>query len=524
MEITTLVVGAIIGVFIGGILVWFVLKKKQEKYAFKVVKDAQEESQNILKQAKVEAENIKKEKIYQAKEKFLELKSEHEKLILSKEKKISEAEKRIKDKESQVSNELAQTKKLNEELEQKNQECDHRMSLVDKKQEEVDRLHKSQVKQLEVISGLTAEEAKSQLVDSLKNEAKTDAMAYIQTTIEEAKLTARQEARKIIINTIQRIGTEEAIDNCVSVFNLESDDVKGRIIGREGRNIRALEAATGVEIIVDDTPEAIILSCFDSVRREIARLSLHKLVTDGRIHPARIEEVVEKTTKQVEDEIAEIGKRTIIDLGIHGLHPELIKAVGRMKYRSSYGQNLLQHSREVARLCGLMAAELGLNVKLAKRAGLLHDIGKVPETDTETPHALLGMEWAQKYGEKPEVCNAIGAHHDEIEMTSLLSPIVQVCDAISGARPGARRQVLDSYIHRLKELEDTAFSFQGVKKAYAIQAGRELRVIVESEKVSDEKAAELSFNLSQKIQTDMTYPGQVKVTVIRETRAVNIAK
>lgn len=524
MEITTLVVGVIIGVFIGGILVWFVLKKKQEKYAFKVVKDAQEESQNILKQAKVEAENIKKEKIYQAKEKFLELKSEHEKLILSKEKKISEAEKRIKDKESQVSNELAQTKKLNEELEQKNQECDHRMSLVDKKQEEVDRLHKSQVKQLEVISGLTAEEAKSQLVDSLKNEAKTDAMAYIQTTIEEAKLTARQEARKIIINTIQRIGTEEAIDNCVSVFNLESDDVKGRIIGREGRNIRALEAATGVEIIVDDTPEAIILSCFDSVRREIARLSLHKLVTDGRIHPARIEEVVEKTTKQVEDEIAEIGKRTIIDLGIHGLHPELIKAVGRMKYRSSYGQNLLQHSREVARLCGLMAAELGLNVKLAKRAGLLHDIGKVPETDTETPHALLGMEWAQKYGEKPEVCNAIGAHHDEIEMTSLLSPIVQVCDAISGARPGARRQVLDSYIQRLKELEDTAFSFQGVKKAYAIQAGRELRVIVESEKVSDEKAAELSFNLSQKIQTDMTYPGQVKVTVIRETRAVNIAK
>ena len=520
----SIVGSAIIGIFVGGILVWYSLKKRQEKYAFKVVKDAQEESQNILKQAKVEAENIKKEKIYQAKEKFLELKAEHEKLILAKEKKISETEKRIKDKESQVSNELAQNKKLNEELTQKNQECEYRLSLVDKKQEEVDRLHKSQVKQLEVISGLTAEEAKTQLIDSLKSEAKTDAMAYIQTTIEEAKLTARQEARKIIINTIQRIGTEEAIDNCVSVFNLESDDVKGRIIGREGRNIRALEAATGVEIIVDDTPEAIILSCFDSVRREIARLSLHKLVTDGRIHPARIEEVVEKTTKQVEDEIAEIGKRTIIDLGIHGLHPELIKAVGRMKYRSSYGQNLLQHSREVARLCGLMAAELGLNVKLAKRAGLLHDIGKVPETDTETPHALLGMEWAQKYGEKPEVCNAIGAHHDEIEMTSLLSPIVQVCDAISGARPGARRQVLDSYIQRLKELEDTAFSFQGVKKAYAIQAGRELRVIVESEKVSDEKAAELSFNLSQKIQTDMTYPGQVKVTVIRETRAVNIAK
>ena len=500
------------------------MKSKNKKYASKIVRDAEDQSQNILKQAKVEAENIKKEKIYQAKEKFLELKAEHEKLIISKEKKISETEKRIKDKESQISNELAQNKKLNEELSQKSQECDHRLALIDKKQEEIEKLHKSQVKQLEVISGLTAEEAKTQLVDSLRNEAKTDAMAYIQTTIEEAKLTARQEAKKIIINTIQRIGTEEAIDNCVSVFNLESDDVKGRIIGREGRNIRALEAATGVEIIVDDTPEAIILSCFDSVRREIARLSLHKLVTDGRIHPARIEEVVEKTTKQVEEEIAEIGKRTIIDLGIHGLHPELIKAVGRMKYRSSYGQNLLQHSREVSRLCGLMAAELGLNVKLAKRAGLLHDIGKVPETDTETPHALLGMEWAQKYGEKPEVCNAIGAHHDEIEMTSLLSPIVQVCDAISGARPGARRQVLDSYIQRLKELEDTAFTFQGVKKAYAIQAGRELRVIVESEKVSDDKAAELSFNLSQKIQTDITYPGQVNVSVIRETRAINIAK
>lgn len=375
-----------------------------------------------------------------------------------------------------------------------------------------------------MISGLSAEDAKAQLIESLKSDARSDAMSYIQNTLEEAKLTAQQEAKKVIINTIQRIGTEEAVENCVSVFNLESDDVKGRIIGREGRNIRALEAATGVEIIVDDTPEAIILSCFDSVRREVARLSLHKLVTDGRIHPARIEEVVQKTTKQIEEEIIEVGKRTVIDLGIHGLHPELIKAVGRMKYRSSYGQNLLQHSREVAKLCGVMAAELGLNPKMAKRAGLLHDIGKVPDTETETPHALLGMEWAEKYGEKPEVCNAIGAHHDEIEMKSLLAPIVQVCDAISGARPGARRQVLDSYIQRLKDLEDTAFSFNGVKKAYAIQAGRELRVIVESEKVSDDKAAELSFNLSQKIQTDMTYPGQVKVTVIRETRAVNIAK
>ena len=437
---------------------------------------------------------------------------------------MAEAEKRIRDKESQVSNELAQNKRLKDELETKTQEAEHRLQTLDKKQEEIDRLHKSQVLQLEVISGLSAEEAKKQLTDSLRSEAQADAMAYIQSTIEEAKLTAHQEARKIIINTIQRIGTEEAVDNCVSVFNLESDEVKGRIIGREGRNIRALEAATGVEIIVDDTPEAIILSCFDSVRREIARLSLHKLVTDGRIHPARIEEVVEKTTKQIEEEIVEIGKRTVIDLGIHGLHPELVKCVGRMKYRSSYGQNLLQHSREVAKLCGVMAAELGLNPKLAKRAGLLHDIGKVPQVESETPHALLGMEWAEKYGEKPEVCNAIGAHHDEIEMTSLLSPIVQVCDAISGARPGARRQVLDSYIQRLKDLEDAAFTFQGVKKAYAIQAGRELRVIVESEKVTDDKAAELSFNLSQKIQTDMTYPGQVKVTVIRETRAVNIAK
>ena len=368
--------------------------------------------------------------------------------------------------------------------------------------------------------------AKSQLLESLKENARTDAMAFLQTTLEEAKLTAQQEAKKIIINTIQRVGTEETIENCVSVFNLESDDVKGRIIGREGRNIRAIESATGVEIIVDDTPEAIILSCFDPVRREVARLSLHKLVTDGRIHPARIEEVVKKTEKQIEQEVVEVGKRTVIDLGIHGLHPELIKAVGRMKYRSSYGQNLLQHSREVAKLCGIMAAELNLNAKMAKRAGLLHDIGKVPlvEGEVETPHAILGMQWAEKYGEKKEVCNAIGAHHDEIEMSTLISPIVQVCDAISGARPGARRQILDSYIQRLKDLEDIAFNFNGVQKAYAIQAGRELRVIVESEKVSDEKAAQLSFEISQKIQTDMTYPGQVKVTVIRETRSVNVAK
>ncbi|GIM48847.1 ribonuclease Y [Capnocytophaga stomatis] len=521
---TTLILGIVVATIFGLIIGFAIAKVLEKKNASKIITNAQTEASTLLKDAKNEAENIKKDKILQAKEKFLELKSEHEKVIASKDKKMAEAEKRIRDKESQVSNELAQNKRLKEDLDNKNKEAEQRLQNIDKKQEEIERLHKNQVRQLELISGLSAEEAKTQLTDSLKSEAQADAMAYIQSTIEEAKLTARQEAKKIIINTIQRIGTEEAIDNCVSVFNLESDDIKGRIIGREGRNIRALEAATGVEIIVDDTPEAIILSCFDAVRREIARLSLHKLVTDGRIHPARIEEVVEKTTKQIEDEIAEIGKRTVIDLGIHGLHPELVKCVGRMKYRSSYGQNLLQHSREVAKLCGLMAAELGLNVKLAKRAGLLHDIGKVPQVETEVPHAILGMEWAEKYGEKPEVCNAIGAHHDEIEMTSLLSPIVQVCDAISGARPGARRQVLDSYIQRLKDLEDAAFSFQGVKKAYAIQAGRELRVIVESEKVSDDKAAELSFNLSQKIQTDMTYPGQVKITVIRETRAVNIAK
>lgn len=522
MDSTTIIIVGIVGLAIG-----FAIAKIMEKgKASKTIDSAKKEAASIIRAAETEGESTKKDKIFQAKEKFLELKAEHEKVIISKDKKINEAEKRTRDKESQISNELAKSKKLNDQLEVKLQEVDHKSEFLEKKQSELEKLHKSQVQQLEVISGLSAEDAKSQLMESLKENAKSDAMAFIQSTVEEAKLTAQQEAKKIVINTIQRIGTEEAVENCVSVFNLESDDVKGRIIGREGRNIRALEAATGVEIIVDDTPEAIILSCFDSVRREVARLSLHKLVTDGRIHPARIEEIVKKTEKQIEEEIVEIGKRTVIDLGIHGLHPELIKAVGRMKYRSSYGQNLLQHSREVAKLCGVMAAELGLNPKLAKRAGLLHDIGKVPNTEAEveTPHAILGMQWAEKYGEKPDVCNAIGAHHDEIEMKTLISPIVQVCDAISGARPGARRQVLDSYIQRLKDLEDIAFGFGGVQKAYAIQAGRELRVIVESEKVSDEKAAELSFEISQKIQTDMTYPGQVKVTVIRETRSVNVAK
>ncbi len=524
MEIIITVVVAIVAIIIGAAVGYTIANKKQENNANSILADAKKEAESILKEARQEGESKKKDKILQAKEKFIELKSEHEKVIMSRDKKIAEAEKRTRDKESQVSNELSKNKKLNKKLEEKINNYNQRNEVLDKKQDEVEKLHQSKVKQLEVISGLSAEDAKKQLIESLKESAKTDAMALIQDTIEDAKMTAQQEAKKIVINTIQRIGTEEAIDNCVSVFNLESDDVKGRIIGREGRNIRALEGATGVEIIVDDTPEAIILSCFDSVRREVARLSLHKLVTDGRIHPARIEEVVKKTKKQINEEIIEIGKRTVIDLGIHGLHPELIKTVGRMKYRSSYGQNLLQHSREVAKLCGVMASELGLNPKLAKRAGLLHDIGKVPETETETPHAILGMEWAEKFGEKPDVCNAIGAHHDEIEMTSLLSPIVQVCDAISGARPGARRQVLDSYIQRLKDLENIAFEFPGVKKAYAIQAGRELRVIVESEKVTDEKASNLSFEISQKIQTDMTYPGQVKITVIRETRAVNVAK
>ncbi|MEM6516267.1 MAG: ribonuclease Y [Bacteroidota bacterium] len=525
MDITTIAF-IIAGLVLGIILGYIIAKTLEKNNASKLIKDAQNEANSIIKQAKTDGESIKKDKILQAKEKFIELKSEHEKVINARDKKIAEAQKRTRDKESQISSELSKAKKSNQSLESKIKDYDFRLEYLEKKKEELDKAHKSQIKQLEVISSLSAEDAKAQLVESLKSEAKTDAMGYIQDTMEEAKLTAEQEARKIIINTIQRIGTEEAIDNCVSVFNIESDDVKGRIIGREGRNIRAIEAATGVEIIVDDTPEAIILSCFDSVRREVARLSLHKLVTDGRIHPARIEEIVRKTQKQIEQEIAEVGKRTVIDLGIHGLHPELIKMVGRMKYRSSYGQNLLQHSREVAKLCGVMAAELGLNPKIAKRAGLLHDIGKVPssEADMETPHAILGMQWAEKHGEKSEVCNAIGAHHDEIEMTTLLSPIVQVCDAISGARPGARRQVLDSYIQRLKDLEDVAFGFSGVNKAYAIQAGRELRVMVESEKVSDEKAANLSFEISQKIQTDMTYPGQVKVTVIRETRAVNIAK
>lgn len=489
-----------------------------------LLEEAQRQAKALLQKAKIDAEAIINDKKLQAKEHFIELKSNHEREVHKREQKISEIEKRAKQRESQLQKEINFNTELKRKLHKELEFVNTKQEKLASKEKVLEDKLEIQIGKLEELSQLSAEEAKAELMDSLKEKAKSDAMSYVQQQIEEAKLTAQQEAQKIVINTIQRIGTEEAIDNCVSIFNLESDDVKGRIIGREGRNIRVLEAETGVEIIVDDTPEAIILSCFDPVRREIARLSLHKLVTDGRIHPARIEEVVNKTRRQIENEIIEVGKRTVIDLGIHGLHPELVKVVGRMKYRSSYGQNLLQHSREVAKLCGVMAAELGLNTKMAKRAGLLHDIGKVPEEESEKPHALLGMEWAEKYGEKNEVCNAIGAHHDEIEMTSLLSPLVQVCDAISGARPGARRQVLDSYVQRLKDLEKIAYDFNGVNKAYAIQAGRELRVFVESEKVTDDRASRLSFEISQKIQTDMTYPGQVKVTVIRETRAVNVAK
>ena len=489
-----------------------------------MIEDAKKSAENIIEKANVQAEAVKKEKQLQAKERFLELKSQHDADIQSREKKMQESEKRIKDKESKLNDELSKAGKLEKDLEKQINDYNKKLEILQKKQHDLDVATAQKVEMLEKISNYSAEEAKSELVESLRAEAKTKAQAHVQSIMEEAQLNAKNEARKIIIQTIQRIGTEQAIENSVSVFNIESDEIKGRIIGREGRNIRALEAATGVEIIVDDTPEAILLSCFDPVRREIARLSLHRLVTDGRIHPARIEEVVDKTRKQIEEEIIEVGKRTIIDLGIHGLHPELVKIVGRMKFRSSYGQNLLQHSREVANIAATMAAELGLNVKLAKRAGLLHDIGKVPEQESELPHALLGMQWAEKFGENAEVINAIGAHHDEIEMTSLLSPIIQVADAISGARPGARRQVLESYIQRLKDLEAAALSFEGVSSAYAIQAGRELRVMVESSKVNDENAYQLSYDISEKIQNELTYPGQVKVTVIRETRAVNIAR
>jgi len=478
----------------------------------------------IVSEAEAEAEVIKKEKILQAKERFLQLKAEHEKVINERNSRINQAENRIKQKELTLSQKLEEAQRRKNEADSIRENLTQQMDLLEKRSEELARMHRQKVEQLEAVSGLSAEEAKDQLIESLKEEARTDAMSYINEILDDAKMTASKEAKRIVVMAIQRVAAETAIENAVTVFHIDSDEIKGRIIGREGRNIRALEAATGVEIIVDDTPEAIVLSGFDPVRREIARLALHQLVTDGRIHPARIEEIVEKTRKQIEEDIVETGKRTTIDLGIHGLHPELIRLVGKMKYRSSYGQNLLQHSREVANLCSIMATELGLNPKLAKRAGLLHDIGKVPDDEPELPHAVLGMKLAEKYKEKPEVINAIGAHHDETEMTTLIAPIVQVCDAISGARPGARREVIESYIKRLNEPESVALSYPGVTKTYAIQAGRELRVIVGADKVSDKDTESLSFEIAKKIQNEMTYPGQIKITVIRETRAVNYAK
>ncbi len=479
---------------------------------------------SIVREAEAKSEMVKKDRMLEAKERFIQLKTEHEKEVMTRNQNVLNLENKLKQKEQSINQKLEQVTRKDSELEQIRVTLTKQLDVVSVKKEEAEKALNNQVKQLEKIAGLSAEEAKKQLVEALHEEAKTEAMGLIKDVLDEAKLTAAKDAKKIILNTIQRTAAEHAIENSVSVFNIENDEMKGRIIGREGRNIRALEAATGVEIIVDDTPEAIILSCFDPIRREIARLSLHRLVTDGRIHPARIEEIVAKTKKQLEEEIVEIGERTCVELGIHGLHPELIRMVGRMRYRSSYGQNLLQHSREVAHLCATMAAELGLNVKLAKRAGLLHDIGKVPDDDAETPHALLGMKLAEKYKEHPEVVNAIGAHHDEVEMTSILSPIIQACDAISGSRPGARREDSENYMKRLKDLENIALSYPGVEKAYAIQAGRELRVMVESEKVTDDQADILSLNLSTRIQTEMTYPGQIKITVIREKRSVNFAK
>lgn len=485
---------------------------------------AQTKVKKILKDAEINAELLKKNKLLEAKEKFLQLKADHEQEVNQRNQSLAQRENTLKQKEQSLNQKLENQNRKEQDLDNQRKKLEHQLELAEKKQDEVEVIKAQHIKELESVAGLSAEEAKAQLEANLKEEARTNAMVQIKDIIDEAKMTAAKEAKKVVIQTIQRTATESAIENTVSIFNIENDEIKGRIIGREGRNIRALEAATGIEIIVDDTPEAIILSGFDPVRREIARLALHRLVTDGRIHPARIEEVVAKTQKQIEEEIIEIGERTVIDLGIHGLHPELIRMVGRMRYRSSYGQNLLQHSREVANFCATMASELGLNAKLAKRAGLLHDIGKVPDDNPELPHAILGMQLAEKYKEHPDVCNAIGAHHDEIEMTSLISPIVQACDAISGARPGARREVVESYIRRLKELESLAMSYPGVEKTFAIQAGRELRVVVESEKISDAQSEILAADISNRIQTEMTYPGQIKVTVIRETRSVAYAK
>ncbi|HUH19243.1 ribonuclease Y [Albibacterium sp.] len=515
-SILYIILGLAIGIVIGRYLLRIVFKKQELA--------VQNKAKKILKEAEQNAEHLKKNKLLEAKEKFLQLKSEHETEVSQRNNTLNQRENNVRQKEQSINQRLEKINRESQDLENQRKNLERLVDLNEKRQEEVENLKSQQITQLESIAGLSAEEAKNQLVDNLREEARTKALSQIKDIVAEAKLTASKEAKKIVIQTIQRQATESAIENTVSIFHIESDEIKGRVIGREGRNIRALEAATGIEIIVDDTPEAIILSGFDPIRREIARLALHRLVTDGRIHPARIEEVVAKTKKLIDDEIVEIGERTVIDLGIHGLHPELIRMVGRMRYRSSYGQNLLQHSREVANFCATMAAELGLNVKMAKRAGLLHDIGKVPDDNPELPHALLGMQLAEKYKEHPDVCNAIGAHHDEIEMTSMISPIIQACDAISGARPGARREVVESYIKRLKDLESLALSYPGVEKTFAIQAGRELRVVVESEKISDAQSEVLAADISNRIQTEMTYPGQIKVTVIRETRSVSFAK
>ena len=507
--IIAIICAAGVGFAIGYTLYKTALKKKYE---------------DILKKAEEEAETIKKNKLLEVKEKFLNKKSELEKEVAMRNQKIQQAENKLKQREISLNQRQDELQRKKNEAEAIKENLEAQLAVVDRKQEELELLQNQEREKLESIGGLSAEEAKERLIESLKEEAKTEAASYINDIMDEAKMTANKEAKRIVIQSIQRVATETAIENSVTVFHIDSDEVKGRIIGREGRNIRALEAATGVEIVVDDTPEAIVLSAFDPVRREIARLALHQLVNDGRIHPARIEEVVAKVKKQVEEEIIETGKRTTIDLGIHGLHPELIRIIGKMKYRSSYGQNLLQHARETANLCAVMAAELGLNPKKAKRAGLLHDIGKVPDEENELPHALYGMKLAEKYKEKPDICNAIGAHHDEVEMESLLAPIVQVCDAISGARPGARREIVEAYMKRLNDLEQLAMSYPGVIKTYAIQAGRELRVIVGADKIDDKTTETLSADIAKKIQDEMTYPGQVKITVIRETRAVSYAR
>jgi ribonuclease Y len=516
LDIVTIIViaaAAVVGLGLGILITATIIRKNIEK-----------KGQELIKDAERQANTLRDKKMLEAKERFLQLKAEHEQQTNEKNKSINLTETRAKQKEQAAGQKLEQVQRKEREMDSLKATLNEQIKVANVKSEELAKMHQRQVQQLEVLSQMSAEDAKTQLIESLKADAKSQATVLIKDIVDEAKLTANMEAKKIIIQSIQRMGVEQAVENAVAVFNIENDEMKGRIIGREGRNIRALEAATGVEVIVDDTPEAIIISCFDPLRREIARMALHQLVTDGRIHPARIEEVVQKCRKQLEDEVAEVGKRTVIDLGLNNLHPDLIRLIGKMRYRSSYGQNLLQHSKEVANLAATMAAELGLNPKVAKRAGLLHDIGKVPDEEPELPHAILGMKLAEKYKEKPEICNAIGAHHDEIEMNSLYSPIIQVCDAISGARPGARREMAEQYIKRLRDLEALALSYKGVEKTYAIQAGRELRVIVGSEKITDKEAEVLSFEIAQKIQNEMTYPGQVKVTVIRETRAVSVAK